>query len=1406
MKQLKLTFLLTMLMSMVGTKAFAYSCKVGLICYDINNSNQTATVTYSGSPYNNEYTGHYGGGNLSGLNIQIPSTISYNNVEYTVIAIGDHAFYDCESTVLMASITIPSTVTSIGNQAFWKCTNLTSFTIPSSVTSIGHSAFSGCTGLTSITIPSSVTKIGSSAFDDTPWYKNQPDGLIYAGKVAYKYKGTMPENTAIVINDGTLSISDYAFLNCIGLTSITIPSTVTSIGERAFSSCTGLTSVTVEWTEPINITNDVFSNRTNATLYVPAGSKAAYEAADYWKEFKAIVEYASEDVVVENISNNHFYVDCNENSFSIPFAWNGIVEQSLAALGGDLTQEAFENGWNFNDDSLSNLTQYSEKDKIMSESIGIVQFAELGNSKALVWSIDYDTILDLLYQGKVDSQTGLSTVPITTYVKLEGIPIIWIKLTIPAGSIHFATATINNNKTLSYWFALNSSVPGKKETHANVTVPNTQNDDCAFVWDILYAFDGYNIGASVNNKFPKLAEQVEPEFFFTVPTTATPAMNAEFNADMNGFWKVIGSSGAEYTLHVAKNGKSIDAVAKDGKVIQTTSIVKLVTPETFPAGVEPIESALEYQQNDVACDLLNIAGNNELASQQTFTAYMQIKLVGTCYNPLITDGSDYFNVKFLRPVDMNPISSVEFTDEGNFSINVMDLVTLTDWRGYSFAKYLTDNDGDIVGGNYVTYNTPHYINYYDVRVTADVENAYSDFAEYTLTYTDAPITWNGKRLVGGTVTYVSKKTPTAEFYIYIPITISYKWGTYDVLGQIKVCPPDFEIEDVTHYIDNAGFDEDLTFQTDGTTKPIISTNTSISDRSWAYIAADSSVYAKPKSTSIQTRPDGRKMDAVNGFIGQISGWKYVGNRPFPKCEWMYLGSIPYELVKQSIPISDDGSTYLEVPGRPTIANGNDNTAFAYLRSSWGARAIYRQTVTLPKAKYLLEYWTININPNATNGTNLSKVICKGLTYNDENSLNDTQWTRHRIVFDAYGDTSIEIGFESSGGSGSNPFLCIDGVKLSIIGEASHINSIEASDASITKGKQATMRMNLANEDELIACEFDLQLPDGITIAKDEDGDPIATLSSRASKHSLAVSDKGNGLYHFLCYSGENKIFSGNEGELLSIELLCDGNMAVGTYQATVKNIIFSDVDKNKITPVDYTFDLEVIEAEPGDVNNDGDINVMDVVEMVSYIMGQGSEGFVFAAADLYPDGAINVMDLVNLVDLIMHPTASSNAKEWTENGMSLNTLADGAVAVKVINPEQFVASEFIVEVSVGQTLEAVTVDKHHRATCSQLDDSHYKVMTYSSENSTYSGDALVQLHIIGEGMVNVSDALLVDENHKGVAFAPTAGGYTTGIEPTLIPSLKGRENVYDLQGRKRNTSRPYKHEVLIVDGKKQVVK
>ena len=83
------------------------------------------------------------------------------------------------------------------------------------------------------------------AFNNTPWYNNQPDGLVYVGKVAYKYKGNMPNDTVINIKDGTTEISDGAFYGCTGLTSIVIPNSVDYIGWKAFSNCNSLRQILI---------------------------------------------------------------------------------------------------------------------------------------------------------------------------------------------------------------------------------------------------------------------------------------------------------------------------------------------------------------------------------------------------------------------------------------------------------------------------------------------------------------------------------------------------------------------------------------------------------------------------------------------------------------------------------------------------------------------------------------------------------------------------------------------------------------------------------------------------------------------------------------------------------------------------------------------------------------------------------------------------------------------------------------------------------------------------------------------------------------------------------------------------------------------------------------------------------
>jgi hypothetical protein len=166
----------------------------------------------------------------------------------SVKSIGDEAFSDCYA---LKSITIPASVKSIGDEAFSGCQSLTSITIPNGVESIGDSAFGNCWGLTNITIPDSVVSIEDRAFYETPWLDNQPDGLIYAGKVAYRYKGYMPNDTVIVLKHGTKSIAGGAFLpegnvnENPGLFGVSIPNTVTNIGSRAFSGCINLNNVTI---------------------------------------------------------------------------------------------------------------------------------------------------------------------------------------------------------------------------------------------------------------------------------------------------------------------------------------------------------------------------------------------------------------------------------------------------------------------------------------------------------------------------------------------------------------------------------------------------------------------------------------------------------------------------------------------------------------------------------------------------------------------------------------------------------------------------------------------------------------------------------------------------------------------------------------------------------------------------------------------------------------------------------------------------------------------------------------------------------------------------------------------------------------------------------------------------------
>ena len=143
----------------------------------------------------------------------------------------------------LTSVTIPNSVTEIGDDTFYWCKHLTSISIPNSVTKIGTSAFDDCRSLTSVNIPNSVTEIGS-----------------------------------------------YAFSLCVSLTSVTIPNSVKNIENFAFFNCTSITQISSEAVVPPTCESGVFTdiNKSKCKLIVPKNSLDAYKQAYQWKDFLLI--------------------------------------------------------------------------------------------------------------------------------------------------------------------------------------------------------------------------------------------------------------------------------------------------------------------------------------------------------------------------------------------------------------------------------------------------------------------------------------------------------------------------------------------------------------------------------------------------------------------------------------------------------------------------------------------------------------------------------------------------------------------------------------------------------------------------------------------------------------------------------------------------------------------------------------------------------------------------------------------------------------------------------------------------------------------------------------------------------------------------------------------------------------
>lgn len=361
------------------------------------------------------------------------------------------------------------------------------------------------------------------------------------------------------------------------------------------------------------------------------------------------------------------------------------------------------------------------------------------------------------------------------------------------------------------------------------------------------------------------------------------------------------------------------------------------------------------------------------------------------------------------------------------------------------------------------------------------------------------------------------------------------------------------------------------------------------------------------------------------------------------------------------------------------------------------------------------------------------------------------------------------------------------------GDEPQTESLSASNVKLMTGKQQEVSIALNNESEIIMIEFEMQLPSGISIAKDEDDEFLTELvSSRVAKsHTLEVADQGNGKYKFLLYSSSNAPLIGNSGDLITFTINCDKNATEGNYQATVSSILMADKNEKAIYPNDFTFDITIVDAIPGDINDDGKINGLDIVKIVGYIMGSPTQPFIEAAADLNEDGIINGLDLVKVVSLVLtqsSTTTAGAAKTLGKRGqvsasqIALENPKHGVLTLSADDNRDYILSQMIMETSGDVTVDSITTDAKHIVAYSKVGENRYAVVCYSMTNESFvSNRDIIDIHYTGNGYINLSNVLFVDSEENEVSFGGTSFSDTTAIKE-IISTVKPAD-VYSVTGK-----------------------
>lgn len=236
---------------------------------------------------------------------------------------------------------------------------------------------------------------------------------------------------------------------------------------------------------------------------------------------------------------------------------------------------------------------------------------------------------------------------------------------------------------------------------------------------------------------------------------------------------------------------------------------------------------------------------------------------------------------------------------------------------------------------------------------------------------------------------------------------------------------------------------------------------------------------------------------------------------------------------------------------------------------------------------------------------------------------------------AYNPAEVTLTFNYGGNTPIDEPTEIEVTDISQLDNAVYIEPFAA-----RAGAEVQLVVNLKNADEVSAYIFDMELPEGVTVATNSNGKYIDALSDRHDDHSRTINYKGNNVYALSALSANSEVLTGNDGAIRFLTLLVADDMEEGVYAINIRNASYSRPNASLVEMENTTSTITIEDYLLGDVNGNNGIDIADAVCIVNYLVGKPNQIFIEKAADTNKNGKTDIGDAVAIVNYLVGKTES----------------------------------------------------------------------------------------------------------------------------------------------------------------------